>query len=1834
MAQAYGSNKNYQQYDETAELEKTYNSLFEEKLPDSISSLISTFTQDQLAEAKSLNFDYIDDYEQLEQILEKIAKKDYSGVEKFANTSFTKIGNQNLAWQSLYNTVSKNNDISSSDYNNFKKTFVDAGIYSSEQEFKKQWENYFKIDLYGNYSVNDKDSAINWILSNYGNNFSEKLKDIGQKIQWNKNSENTNLKTTNDLYVPAKKTTNYYKKNGEISFEKFAKTDFQQLENVNTNDVDALKYQLKRIKKGIDVQAASSYFQDIAKSFIFSQLGKNIPDDMEAEINNIITNYSIPRNSSGKDAYEGLFTQISNYINKITTKENNENNEEYNKIKEILPSLISQFDNINLEKEQDKIALENAKEINSKIQKGENVDDDTVIDIYQQLKGIFKNTKETMDEIDDVTNEQLDQYYENLYWLDRNNYDTDIDITAMNNLADQLQDTAQASDELSDSLSENENMATRVASAILRYDSALQNILTNGSTWKSTLATGSNVDKSSLLPTLKNVYADLLDLDEAALSNDFLLSSENLNLLTEAAQGVDGAYDSLLEKAKNSIIIEIKANYAWDDTLWNNFETQVQSRIDSLDVGQVIKDNEDALFTTASALYKNLIECEVPITTIISLFKSLNIEIKYSRDELISIAKATTEQVKWLNKSYETTKSIAEKEKQRLSNQKELNKYLEDERDLYHDINREIAKMNRELSRAQTEQQGLTGIELFNNLTKQSNIEGQTIADLTKKSNLEESDLTKTRTELSSKYGFSFSSDGEITNYLSVVGEAENQVNASRARKNNLANQMNAWINGGGSTSDEGYIELENLYTQAEDEASHIEQWYSDLTSAVSSYDDLLDQHEDTIDEKTEAMRKQIALNIQKFDLEVEIQLDLTTAKKNWEDFKRTVINRDDILNPDSFVSNTKDVAETEVNYENRMEDTQLIAGESGKIDQVLAEIDKFNEAEKNGTTYESSLFNSVSQAYTKLTELQQKGQSALKDAAEYADTIKQAYLDTFTYIQQTFDTQNGYYSFISEQLQHDAQLVKLIYGARGGRYKDNYYNKMNDFSIQQIDMLKKQQDFWAEQEANAIGDQAKKKAHENWENVTQSLNSVTESAIQNLKTQFENMIDTITQELEDSLTNGHGFDYITLEWDMLKNHAEMYLDTVNSAFSIKDIQYKFQEAINNTDQLRSQQALKTVMEEQLEILKNKDKLTQYDVDRAQKVLEIEKARIALEEVRNNKTSMRLKRDASGNYSYQFTADQQEIDKAQNDLDKAKNDLYNLDLNAWKDNNEKAVIIFKDAMTQIAEIRKNDALTEQQIEERIALIKKDAEEKMTFYAKENISIRSNLQQSAFDSMSDSMAKNEFDFEAMIQGMNSESQTFIDKFNSDPTSVMNSFNEAIDTMKTKADQFNEKIEEITTTAGINFDKLKTATDSIIENEEAMLKDNDALIDSMDETITKATDWVTNLSNIETKWNDLKTAATDALTKAEEYIKYWNTHSLGQIRLQNQTGSGGNPSGGGNYNPTGIDSYQDPGTPTPTSDKTGPGTPTPTSDKTGPGSSDGDKAVTTTTPDDNARFKAELRTWLATDENVYRLYSKSGDFQAAVGNLLDDNYPLSDIRNLKKLRYYLYRHWGYLGNEGSPLVRIKGDNISNNQTYQGLIMQGLAITDPEKRYSMVYESNKNDIQNLIKNNLLNKGSGAEVKKYFDKTASYNKDLLSLNTGGYTGEWGSEGKLAVLHEKELVLNKNDTKNMLDIVQTTRDAMNAFKNNSLMSMIQNEVLATISSLNKGLNSYNKDFNNQINKYTTQINNQNNKLKEIEQDIKIEANFPNASNRKEIEDAFSNLVNLATQKALKYNKN
>lgn len=110
-----------------------------------------------------------------------------------------------------------------------------------------------------------------------------------------------------------------------------------------------------------------------------------------------------------------------------------------------------------------------------------------------------------------------------------------------------------------------------------------------------------------------------------------------------------------------------------------------------------------------------------------------------------------------------------------------------------------------------------------------------------------------------------------------------------------------------------------------------------------------------------------------------------------------------------------------------------------------------------------------------------------------------------------------------------------------------------------------------------------------------------------------------------------------------------------------------------------------------------------------------------------------------------------------------------------------------------------------------------------------------------------------------------------------------------------------------------------------------------------------------------------------------------------------------------------------------------------------------------------------------------------------------------------------------------------------------------------------------------------------------------MSSGASGMYTGSWGDWGKMAILHEKELVLNKEDTANMLATVGFVRDLVEMIGVNATSAGgIGNLLLGGVGS---GGNY-------------------------LDQNVTIHAEFPNATNHSEIEEAFQNLIGLAGQYA------
>ena len=181
--------------------------------------------------------------------------------------------------------------------------------------------------------------------------------------------------------------------------------------------------------------------------------------------------------------------------------------------------------------------------------------------------------------------------------------------------------------------------------------------------------------------------------------------------------------------------------------------------------------------------------------------------------------------------------------------------------------------------------------------------------------------------------------------------------------------------------------------------------------------------------------------------------------------------------------------------------------------------------------------------------------------------------------------------------------------------------------------------------------------------------------------------------------------------------------------------------------------------------------------------------------------------------------------------------------------------------------------------------------------------------------------------------------------------------------------------------------------------------------------------------------------------------------------------------------------------------------------------------------------------------------------------------------------------YVGNWTTALFKAHPD-----VTIKDVVNQTKTVNGKNEHYWA-----KVDITGDEGDTWLTKGTYWVPLNYLNKKNSLA--YFSYDTGGYTGSWGPEGRLAMLHQKEIVLNAHDTENLLSIVSMVRDMNDRIELNA--RAMQYGLTAAYTANN--------------------IKSQNDTL---QQEVHITAEFPNATNHSEIEEAFRNLTNLASQYA------
>ena len=602
----------------------------------------------------------------------------------------------------------------------------------------------------------------------------------------------------------------------------------------------------------------------------------------------------------------------------------------------------------------------------------------------------------------------------------------------------------------------------------------------------------------------------------------------------------------------------------------------------------------------------------------------------------------------------------------------------------------------------------------------------------------------------------------------------------------------------------------------------------------------------------------------------------------------------------------------------------------------------------------------------------------------------------------------------------------------------------------------------------------------------------------------------------------------------------EEFLTDTNKLYETNKLIRQAQLDMDKTSNQRAKQQYNDYIKS-IEQLQKKGKLSAFELELAQADYEILQKKIALEEARDAKNQVRLTRDSEGNYGYVYTANQDNIAQAEQEFADAQNKRYNIALEGAQKYQDQ----FYQSMDEMYAAL--DELEQRRAEGLIS--EEQYNEEYADITETYLDLMGqsyDLYYMATDAMMEESASKRLDY--ALQGV------------VDMDIVEKAVDKYTTTSEKAFEEFDEAIEEVAQTSEKNFQKMEDGIKDIT-TESKKLKDylNTTLIPAITTSLGNA------LKVSGRHWSDYAKEVEKAvkqLKKAKEYnaqITYsvtGNTADLAQAiaaMIESEASS------------EEINSYIDQNY-----------------DKS-QGLYDVDYSQLANEAEDPILKKAYqmLHTYKA---NTVTDWMQEMQNALLKGDNIEDIQWMIAARDIK------------LGEQSKPAT--SQDDITNwimSQDWLSLAQKALldnAGFNSKKVQGYI------DTRDWKLEQLKQPATTEEELKDWMK-----KNNIAFDTGGYTGSWGPEGRMAMLHEKELVLNKQDTENFLIATGMLREISQMLDNNALVASL-----------------------GAINLHAMTLNSPADQV--LQQEVTIHADFPNVVDHNEIEIAIDNLINAASQYA------
>ena len=1214
-------------------------------------------------------------------------------------------------------------------------------------------------------------------------------------------------------------------------------------------------------------------------------------------------------------------------------------------------------------------------------------------------------------------------------------------------------------------------------------------------------------------------------------------------------------------------------------------------------------------------------------------------------------------------------------------------KELEDDVDIFHeekavlsDIERELNKINKIKDQAY----GGKRLKVMDQELAKLEEQSDALQDLAEK---QKQELNVRAAELNTNYGAQFNDDGQITNYEEIRQQI-NDIYTTEWEKAGSNEERKKELDKWREKAIKDLEDYENLLGEYKDSAEKAVDVINETLSkrlakidyeieiniAVNDYElKLLERALEKLDDPIYDGAKSLENINSQFTI---LTKNIDTYAEGMEDVFETILGEDVVKNLDfSTAEGIQDAFKL-------IEDKDLTPEQTEKL-KTWSEsmIDSLDNMEELYTTS----FDKIGEAFDKIGE---EADFAAKRVDHFSSVLT-TYQDIVDIVGQkqlgiTDDIMLELSGAQVDAAQAGLQIAKTNYDTQKS-VLDNYRKELakaeasgDEESIEEWKELIKNAETSVMEAENALNSA--------WKNTLTAAAKDFENAVNIALKELEKGLSGLHDNLDE----------LQEVYDQQSEISERYLADYEKVYEFSKLTRDINKSITDTNNIKGKQELLKLQQKINELNESGADVSQYELDTLRKKYELRIAEIAMEESQQNKSIVRMRRDSEGNMAYVYTADQNDIAEKQQSYEDKMYELMDFNQNYIKEQESAIIQSRKEMSSKIKEVMLDSSLSEEERLAAIGQIKQHYYEKEMFHIKEmQNGLNGNAEIYANDYANYSgYTVNKINLEKQFKDTFDETTlSQITGYNTVEelrTSFDSAYSEMVPRLEKAFENFETDISSAFKTLGENLEtfpgKLQTEIPKMVTE---INKVPAAFKNWAGETGTA-------INNMVSKLGEKLPSFRNELGKYTKEVEAWVNGVKDKLKLSltmpdgsvittdgdkviktdtsgNQTVLGPEdgitqqpPSGGGTKKYYGT--YTIGGT-------------TYTTKSAYTSKTDAIRAAESqakNTALSLAKVHAYNKSIGYNDLSSTQYAGKTSGWKISYGtseygtnaykeSALKDTYAFefkqggkiyfSDDTKIEDKgadgtgeRLVLINGTGYHFTQDE--LKIISKNLSSGSNFNKIFMSGSGDTifeDPGFEVGDRLKTNgyvkswvwhpKHGLTGAFQNWSISDLQLTKDKMFYDEKSkswffktsatdyslnSYyglNGDLAlqkypvwinekyfeSYDTGGYTGSWDSSGRLAMLHQKEIVLNAADTENFLAAINIVRDIAKA---------IDLQAVAYQSTLGSLVASANVSMHPQT----------------VQQDVVIHAEFPNATNRSEIEAAFDNLINRASQFANRKN--